>query len=128
MSIPRTLHFCWIGPHLVWAHGVALPSAAAQSGIDEIILHHKDELAEAGVKCQRLTPESLLAPAPARLDFGLGEALTRLYARLSSPVRTKPYVAVINPDYVPAHRQTQLYNPLVDAVIPGLFRLDHGTR
>ena len=79
-----------------------------------------------------MTPESLLAPAPARLDFGLGEALTRLYARLyarlSSPVRTKPYVAVINPDYVPAHRQTQLYNPLVDAVIPGLFRLEHGTR
>ncbi|MBU6450002.1 MAG: glycosyl transferase [Rhodospirillales bacterium] len=94
MTIPKTLHFCWIGPHLAWAHGFALLSAVAQSGMDEIILHHTDDLADgpvpralaaAGVRLQRLVPAALLTPAQAAL--GLGEALTRLYARLSSPVQ-----------------------------------------
>ncbi|MBU6419985.1 MAG: glycosyl transferase [Proteobacteria bacterium] len=94
MSIPKTLHFCWIGPNLAWAHGFALLSAAAQGGMDEIILHHTDELADgpvlralkdAGIICRRLVPEVLMAPVQANL--GLGEALTRLYTRLSSPVQ-----------------------------------------
>ena len=94
MSIPSTLHFCWIGPNLAWAHGFALLSAAAQSGMGEIVLHHTDDLsvgpvqralADAGVVCRRIAPEALLAPAQAAL--GLDEALTRLYARLQSPVQ-----------------------------------------
>jgi hypothetical protein len=39
-------------------------------------------------------------------------------------VRTKPYVAVISPDYVRAHRQTQLYSALVCAALPGLADLE----
>ena len=94
MTIPRTLHFCWIGPHFAWAHGFALLSAVAQSGMDEVILHHTDDLtdgpvlralAASGVTFSRLSPEALLAPAQAAL--GLGGALTRLYARLQSPVQ-----------------------------------------
>ncbi|MDE1906918.1 MAG: glycosyl transferase [Rhodospirillales bacterium] len=94
MTIPRTLHFCWIGPNLAWAHGFALLSAVAQSGMDEVILHHTDDLAdgpvpralvEAGVTLSHLSPEALLASVQAAL--GLGEALTRLYARLASPVQ-----------------------------------------
>ncbi|MDE2459022.1 MAG: glycosyl transferase [Rhodospirillales bacterium] len=94
MSIPRTLHFCWIGPTLAWAHGFALLSAVAQGGMDQVILHHTDELADgpvpralaaAGVSCQRLAPEALLASVQA--DLGLGEALTQLHARLTSPVQ-----------------------------------------
>lgn len=94
MSIPKTLHFCWIGPHLAWAHGFALLSAAAQSGMDEIVLHHTDDLADspvlramaaAGVTFQRTAPAALLVPVQAAL--GLGEALTQLYARLLSPVQ-----------------------------------------
>src|SRR5271165_3322520 len=49
MPIPRTLHFCWIGPSLSWAHGFALLSAAAQGGMDDVILHHTDELADGPV-------------------------------------------------------------------------------
>jgi hypothetical protein len=94
MSIPRTLHFCWIGPNLAWAHGFALLSAAARSGLDEIILHHTDALADgpvpralaaAGVRLEQQDPAALLAPVQEAL--GLGEALTRLYARLASPVQ-----------------------------------------
>lgn len=94
MSIPRTLHFCWIGPNLAWAHGFALLSAAARGGMDEIILHHTDELADgpvpralaaAGVRLERVAPAALLAPVQAAL--GLGGALAGLYARLPSPVQ-----------------------------------------
>ncbi|WP_298222248.1 glycosyltransferase [Acidocella sp.] len=94
MSIPRTLHFCWIGPHLTWAHGFALLSAAAKSGMDQVILHHTDELADgpalgavvtAGVTLSRLSPQALLAPVQAQL--GLGETLTLLHARLQSPTQ-----------------------------------------
>lgn len=94
MSIPRTLHFCWIGPNLAWAHGFALLSAAAQAGLDEVILHHTDALADgpvpralkaAAVRLERLAPEALLNPVQEAL--GLGDALTRLYARLQSPVQ-----------------------------------------
>ncbi|MDE1895814.1 MAG: glycosyl transferase [Rhodospirillales bacterium] len=94
MNIPRKLHFCWIGPNLAWAHGFALLSAVTQSGMDEVILHHTDDLADgpvlralaaAGVTFSRLSPEALLAPVQAAL--GVGEALTRLYTRLASPVQ-----------------------------------------
>jgi hypothetical protein len=33
-------------------------------------------------------------------------------------VRSKPYVAVIDPNYVRAHRHTQLYSALVSRALP----------
>src|SRR5580692_5089461 len=48
-SIPARVHFCWIGPHLSWAYAFALLSAAAQAGMDEVVLHHTDELEEGAV-------------------------------------------------------------------------------
>jgi hypothetical protein len=33
-------------------------------------------------------------------------------------VRSKPYVALIDPDHVRAHRRTQLYSALVSRVLP----------
>jgi hypothetical protein len=35
-------------------------------------------------------------------------------------VRSKPYVAVIDPQYVRLHRHTQLYSALVDRCVPNL--------
>jgi hypothetical protein len=35
-------------------------------------------------------------------------------------VRSKPYIAVIDPDHVRAHRHTQLYSALVSRVLPQL--------
>lgn len=94
MPVPGILHFCWIGPELAWAHGFALLSAAAQSGLREVVLHHTDDLADGpvpralarvGVRFRRLSPPALLAPVQAALK--LDDALTRLYARLQSPVQ-----------------------------------------
>ncbi len=56
--------------------------------------------------------------APAALGQVTGPQ-TRV-AHWYGSVRTKPYVAQINPDYVRAHRQDQLYSALVCAALPGL--------
>src|SRR5579862_5743870 len=45
MTIPARVHFCWIGPALPWAYVFAILSAAARGEMDEVILHHTDELA-----------------------------------------------------------------------------------
>ena len=79
MSIPARVHFCWIGPQLSWAYAFALLSAAAQSGMDEVVLHHTDELEEgavltalrstAGMRLERIDARDLLAEAGARLGL-----------------------------------------------------------
>jgi hypothetical protein len=94
MTIPKLVHFCWIGPKLPWAYAFAVLSAAAQGGMDEVILHHTDELEDGpvlralrqtpGIRLSRTDPQACLAPVQAAL--GLGEGLTALYGRLSSPV------------------------------------------
>ena len=94
MSIPKFTHFCWIGSRLPWAYAFAVLSAAARGGMDEVILHHTDELEDGpvlralrqtpGVRLSRTDPRACLAPVQAVL--GLGEGLTALYDRLSSPV------------------------------------------
>lgn len=95
MPIPARVHFCWIGPVLPWAYVFAVLSAAAQGQMDEVILHHTDELADtpalaalhaaAGVRLVRIDPRACLAEAGAQL--ALGEGLIGLYAGLTSPVQ-----------------------------------------
>ncbi|ACI51288.1 glycosyltransferase sugar-binding region containing DXD motif [Gluconacetobacter diazotrophicus PA1 5] len=46
MTIPACVHFCWIGPTLPWAYVFAVLSAAENSGMADIVLHHTDALAE----------------------------------------------------------------------------------
>jgi hypothetical protein len=93
MSIPARVHFCWIGPRLSWAYAFALLSAAAQGGMDEVVLHHTDELEEgavltalrgtAGLRLERIDARDLLAEAGARR--GLSGVLADIYANLASP-------------------------------------------
>jgi hypothetical protein len=93
MSIPARVHFCWIGPKLNWAYAFALLSAAAQAGMDEVVLYHTDELEEgavltalrgtAGMRLERIDARELLAEAGARL--GLADVLAGIYSDLLSP-------------------------------------------
>jgi len=93
MAIPRVVHFCWIGPKLPWAYGIALLSAAARGGMDEIILHHTDELEDGAVlaalravsiiRLVRIDPRTLLQAVAAEL--GLDGKLWPLYARIKKP-------------------------------------------
>ncbi len=95
MAIPKRVHFCWIGEHFPWAYVFAVLSAARHAGVDEVILHHTDELADGpetqalraapGVRLARLDPAALLGPVGAEL--GLGEALSGLYGRAQSPAQ-----------------------------------------
>ncbi len=95
MTIPAKVHFVWIGPALPWAYVFAVLSAAARGEMDEVILHHTDELAAGpelaalraakGVRLQRDDPRALLRDAGARL--GLNDKLTMLYDGLASPVQ-----------------------------------------
>jgi hypothetical protein len=93
LTIPKLAHFCWIGPRLPWAYAFAVLSAAARGGMDEVILHHTDALEDGpvlralqrpGIRLSRTDPDACLGPVQAAL--GLGEGLTGLYGRLSSPV------------------------------------------
>ncbi|HYP62354.1 MAG TPA: glycosyltransferase [Acidocella sp.] len=95
MTIPARVHFCWIGPALPWAYVFAVLSAAARGEMDEVILHHTDELADGpelaalrqakGVRLERLDPQACLGLAEAQL--GLAGQLTALYRGLASPVQ-----------------------------------------
>lgn len=67
-------------------------SAARHAGLDRVVLHHPDELAdsavvralqESGILFSRLNVEALLTDVGKQL--GLGTRLMELYARLSSP-------------------------------------------
>jgi hypothetical protein len=94
LTIPKIAHFCWIGSRLPWAYAFAVLSAAARGGMDEVILHHTDELENGpvlralrqtpGTRLSRTDPRACLASVQATL--GLAERLTGLYDRLSSPV------------------------------------------
>ena len=94
MNIPACVHFCWIGKRLPWAYAFAVLSAAEQGGMDAVVLHHTDELEDGpvlralqqapGVRLEHTNPLACLTRAQALL--GLGEGLTSLYTRLTSPV------------------------------------------
>jgi hypothetical protein len=95
MTIPARVHFCWIGPTLPWAYVFAVLSAAAQAQMDEVVLHHTDELDDGpalsalresqGVRLERVDPHACLAQTGRQL--GLGDQLIALYGRLDSPVQ-----------------------------------------
>ena len=93
--IPPRVHFCWIGPRLNWACAFALLSAAAQAGMDEVVLHHTDELEEGAVltalratpklRLERIDARACLVEAGARL--GLADSLCSLYSNLANAVQ-----------------------------------------
>lgn len=95
MTIPARVHFCWIGKRLPWAYVFAVLSAAERGGMDEVVLHHTDELEDGpelcalrgaeGVRLELTDPMARLTQAQERL--GVGDGLTALYARLTSPVQ-----------------------------------------
>ncbi len=95
MSIPARVHFCWIGPSLPWAYVFAILSAAARSGLPEIVLHHTDALKDGpeldalkqaqGVRLDRIDAIACLTDAGQSL--GLGDGLAALYRGLDSPVK-----------------------------------------
>lgn len=94
MTIPASVHFCWIGTYLPWAYVFAVLSAAERSGFPDVILHHTDALddgpelralaAADGVTLHRIDPIAYLTETGAEL--GLGDRLAALYGQLSSPV------------------------------------------
>lgn len=94
MTMPARLHFCWIGTSLPWAYVFAVMSAAEQSGLAEIVLHHTDGLepgeelrtlaATPGVRLQPIDPDTCLARVGGML--GLGDELVSLYRGLDTPV------------------------------------------
>jgi len=94
MPIPARVHFCWIGPVLPWAYVFAVLSAAARGEMDEVLLHHTDELTDSpavadlraapGVRLVRIDPRTCLAAAGERLGLA---GLYELYAGLVSPVQ-----------------------------------------
>lgn len=94
MTLPARLHFCWIGPGLAWAHAFAVLSAAAHSGLNEIVLHHTDALADNEVlHALRTTPRIRLSPLDpvAYLTevgelIGAGAGLAALHDSLDTPV------------------------------------------
>ena len=94
MTIPKLVHFCWIGSRLPWAYAFAVLSAAACGGMDEVILHHTDELEDGPVlRALYQTPDirlsrtdPLVCLASVQATLGPAERLTGLYDRLNSPV------------------------------------------
>ena len=93
MAIPARVHFCWLGSSLPWAYVYAVLSAAENSGMQEIVLHHTDPLAhDAGrralelaplVRLSRLDPVACLTAAGRAV--GAGDGLVAIYRSLDNP-------------------------------------------
>lgn len=94
MSIPATVHFCWIGTRLPWAYVFAILSAAERGGMQEVVLNHTDALEDCaetralagatGVTLRRIDPTACLTEIGDALD--VGDGLAALYRRIASPV------------------------------------------
>jgi hypothetical protein len=94
MTIPARVHFCWIGPSLPWAYVFAVLSAAEQSRLPEVILHHTEALTDGPelralaaaprVRLSLIDAHTCLAEVGDQL--GVGNGLVTLFDRLSSPV------------------------------------------
>lgn len=104
MKIPAKGHFCWIGTRLPWAYVFAVLSAAENSGLQEITLHHTDPLEiDAGLRALELCPRVRLV----RLDpiacldqagheLGMGDRLAAIYRTVAVPaIRTDVLRAAI---------------------------------
>jgi hypothetical protein len=95
MSIPARVHFCWIGSSLPWAYVFAILSAAARSGLAEVVLHHTDTLKDGpelnalkqapGVLLDRIDAIACLIDVGRSL--GIGDGLAAIYSGLDSPVK-----------------------------------------
>ncbi len=94
LSIPAKLHFCWIGAKLPWAYIFALLSAAENSGLPVICLHHT-ELLQDGEELRALQSDPRLRLCHVDAEdillktgeiLGVGGSLHALYARLQSSV------------------------------------------
>lgn len=94
MSIPAKAHFCWIGTKLPWMYAFAVLSAADNSGLDEIILHHTDTLEEGEVKRTLLSDPRITLRKfdPTEELIGIARdadlpdlSLSDLYGKIASP-------------------------------------------
>ena len=93
MAIPARVHFCWLGSSLPWAYAYAVLSAAQNSGMREIVLHHTDPLADDArlraielcplVRLSRLDPLACLSAAGRAA--GEGDGLIAIYRTLDNP-------------------------------------------
>jgi len=93
MTIPARVHFCWLGRSLPWAYVYAVLSAAENSGMEEIVLHHADPLADDArrralelcprVRLSRLDPVACLTAAGQAV--GAGDGLVAIYHTLDNP-------------------------------------------
>jgi mannosyltransferase OCH1-like enzyme len=88
--IPAHAHFIWLGESLPWTHVVALESAAARGGFQQIVLHHTDDLSRQRwwprlvghprLRASRLNARELLQDIAC-----IGPDLFSLYLRLQQP-------------------------------------------
>lgn len=92
--VPARLHFCWIGSEMPWVYAFAVLSAAARSGMDEILLHHTDELAEGpALAAMRAAPRVALRRVDAvallkGAETALGvDGLVAVYGRTTKPAQ-----------------------------------------
>lgn len=93
MTIPAEGHFCWLGTRLPWAYVFAVLSAAENSGLREITLHHTDPLeAGAAVRALELCPRVRLAhidPIACLTEtghaLGIGDRLAAIYRAVAAP-------------------------------------------
>jgi hypothetical protein len=97
VTIPARGHFCWQGTRLPWAYVFAVLSAAENSELQEITLHHTDTLeVDAGLRALELCPRVRLV----RIDpiacltaaghaLGIGDRLVAIYRAVDAPaIRT----------------------------------------
>lgn len=104
MTIPAKGHFCWIGTKLPWAYLFAVLSAAENSELQEITLHHTDTLeAGAGLRALELCPrvrlnhiDPIACLTEAGHALGIGDRLAAIYRAVAAPaIRTDVLRAAI---------------------------------
>ncbi len=104
MTIPARGHFCWVGTRLPWAYVFAVLSAAENSELQEITLHHTDPLeADARLRALELCPRVRLVHidpidclTEAGHALGIGDRLAAIYGAVETPaIRTDVLRAAI---------------------------------
>lgn len=104
MRIPARGHFCWLGTRLPWAYVFAVLSAAQNSDLQEITLHHVDPLEiDAGLRALELCPrvrlvrlDPIACLRQAGNDLGIGDRLAAIYRAVAAPaIRTDVLRAAI---------------------------------
>lgn len=85
LRIPPLVHFVWLGTEFPWLNYVAIRSAAERSGMQRVLLHHRDDLdgspwyealrAVPRVELHRLADEALLSSYDGEQQLGLRRCL-----------------------------------------------------